>query len=241
MKTMKPKKQKKHTIKKYKKIGGAAATAVNNTRNNSNIPINAMSQSIIKFKDNWYCTMSGECHRTMEGLRLIINDANYTLINIKLGLTVHNYKSIKKYYDKNKHFLLGIRAPGHYFYIEMHNSNIRIISLWSDFHGIYDYYNRGPYGKLQKWTRQFKDSFNKLCSKDDTKIEESLLELFGEVDTKRYNETSKTLKLNVYELLPLDYNSNKTELYNSDTKSSTSKHSISNHFTLSHSTSKQNM
>ena len=209
MNTRKPKKNKKHTRKRYKKRGGAAST---------NSEIDDISKSIIKLKDNWYCTNSGECHRTMEGILQILSDAKYEIKPIINGLNIHNYKTIDEYYRvKGEHFLLGIRAPGHYFYIETHNSNIRIISLWSELHGIYDYYNRGPYGKLQRLTKQFIDSFNKLCSKNDEQIEEALLELFGEVDKNKYSVNVKNLKLDVYKLNPVvDYNSNKTELYNSN-------------------------
>ena len=84
----------------------------------------------------------------------------------------------------------------------MNNSKMRIISLWSDMHGIFDYYNTGPYGKFFGLNKVFVNSFNKLYSRNDVEIRQGLQEVFGPDDPNHYDAT--TFKLHVYELFPLN-------------------------------------
>jgi hypothetical protein len=207
--------KRKNTKRKYNKKGGAAAEVEEE-------PTNAISRSIIKFKHMWECSREGECQHTMYGLYPILDDAGYTIPIIVQQQPLINFESIRPFFLANTHFLLQLSAPGHYYFMEMHNGNIRIFSLWGSRHGLYDYYKKNiPYGKMRPLTGEFIESFNRLYSQNDTEINRGILEIFGENVLGSYKNTSFYYTL--YAIIPKSiattqssngYNSDKTAPYN---------------------------
>ncbi len=101
-------------------------------------------------KAEWLVTRGGECHRSGIGMAEVLNKFNMKQIKFNPDLDTSSIieidKAIKDINNKNFNTLRVSTGP-HQFFIEVNGKSIRILSLYGDRHGFYDYFKYSKFGK----------------------------------------------------------------------------------------------
>ena len=101
-------------------------------------------------KHEWFVTRGGECDRSGIGVAEVLSKFNMKQIKFNPDLDISSIieidKAIKKIHNKNFNTLRVSTGP-HQFFIEVNGKSIRILSLYGDRHGFYDYFKYSKFGK----------------------------------------------------------------------------------------------
>ena len=98
------------------------------------------------------------CHRTIYPLFDLIKKHNYTTEKLKFNNQAKMWDLIwNSLIEDGKHYLVTIRSPGHFWYLEIQNRKFRILSLYDGEHNFIEYSEKYEYGTFH--SKDYKEDF----------------------------------------------------------------------------------
>ena len=131
-----------------------------NSKEKFNI-IDLMKKEAVFYNENQ------NCHRTIYPLFNLIRKHNYNIIKLEFTNQAKMWSDIwgdnsNSLIKDGDHYLITIRSPGHFWYLEIQNRKFRILSLYDGEHNFIEYSQKYEYGTFHN--EDVKEVFIKLLN-----------------------------------------------------------------------------
>ena len=141
---------------KYNPISSSASSRNKNNSNvtnskkmvNQNIDLELNIVDLMKKEEGKiFYNKNQNCHHTIIPLFNLLEKQKYDIVPVKFNDQTIMWKNIwDSLIDDGNHYLVTVRSPGHFWYLEILNKKFRILSLYDGEHNFIEYSKKYKYG-----------------------------------------------------------------------------------------------